>query len=167
MVSVDHPSVPVTAKYVRASGDLGGAIISPIPGQPTSCELFRVNNLDPKLGDAIPESATVQINQMQAGMLSEVFFRFQKVAKRKPMKGVLWKGPLLNASGYIKGDLVVDDIEEADNEDVLEEEEHLTPMDHFSKALLDAEPGVLVAGLTVGFAVSYSLLQIRRKLMKS
>jgi len=101
----EYPGVPAsgTEGRVRAKLTVGGLIIEPIPGDPTSCKIWRINDMDPMLGDAIPAYALAKLNEFTASMLSNNMFSLEKLVNKCQLNRELAKGPLVNWNGKVEG----------------------------------------------------------------
>ena len=102
--SVDHPRAPEGANgFVRAELTMGGAVIRAVEGDPLSSIVFRINDMDPKLGDAIPAWATNKLNEFTSSMIANNMFELAKLVKTKPVAASAAKGPLVNHDGKVTG----------------------------------------------------------------
>lgn len=102
---------------VRATLTVGGCIIRKVEGDPNSSQFCRINNMDPQLGDAVPDYALNQVNEFTSSMLAKNFQILEKLVLKKNPNKILAKGPLVNHNGnvIITGDLDLDD-ENNDND---------------------------------------------------
>ena len=101
----EYAGVPqsATGGKIRASLTCGGAVIVPFENDLTACKVWRINDMDPKLGDSIPDWALVKINEFTASMLSKNMFSLAKLVTERSLPSELAKGPLVNWNGKVEG----------------------------------------------------------------
>jgi hypothetical protein len=143
----EYPGVPKSGEdgRVRARLTVGGVLIKPVPGDPTSCRIWRVNDMDPRLGDAIPAYALAKLNEFTASMLSNNMFSLAKLIGKSNLSHELAKGPLINCTGNVVGISTVN-VAGGPNEDGKKRVEGATFVDEF---------GPYVVGFAVGFLAAF------------